>query len=70
MSAFTLKNDTIRGDFIFPITDAVKKWLDDPSSNHGILLYPSALLPRTVFTYYDNENGTGNQKPRLVITLK
>lgn len=49
------------------MTDAVKKWLDNPSSNHGVLLYPQALLPRTVFTYYDKENGIGDQRPRLVI---
>lgn len=68
-NAFDTKSD-ITGDLKFPMTSAVKKWLDNPSSNYGIVLYPQAYLPRTVFTYYDRENDIGDQKPRLVITLK
>jgi len=65
----TLNN--ISDDITFDLTQTVKNWISDPSSNYGIIIaYDGPVRTYLGNEYWDRENGNDNQKPRLVITLK
>lgn len=55
--------------FDFDITALVRKWVNDPGSNHGLLLM-SHLPPAAEFRFNSSDNGDQNTRPRIFIRYR
>jgi hypothetical protein len=51
------------------VTNHVKKWLNNPGSNFGLLIAPAATAPNTAVAFDSKENTATSHPPRLDIEL-
>ncbi|WP_127588749.1 Ig-like domain-containing protein [Paenibacillus koleovorans] len=49
-------------------TATVQDWLDNPSNNHGVLLY--SAVPGKIIRFYTSEHATTSYRPELSITYQ
>ena len=51
------------------VTDLVKSWIDSPSSNHGVAIFPSTATPMAFVAIDSKENNVTSHPAALDITL-
>jgi hypothetical protein len=68
--AFATKAVSLAGRWVpVVVTDQVKKWLSDPTTNKGLLIGPAATAPATAVALDSKENTATSHPARLEIEL-